>query len=59
MEGRLDEVIDSVVHGRSHGKAAGCRRMSQTIGAALRQAIRCLERHGVSEPQAAAEVLLS
>src|SRR5215471_6827164 len=33
--------------------------MSQTIGAALRQAIRCLERHGVSEPQAAAEVLLS
>ena len=33
--------------------------MSQTIGAALRQARRCLERHGVSEPQAAAEVLLS
>jgi len=33
--------------------------MSQTIGAALRQAIRCLERHGVSEPRAAAEVLLS
>jgi release factor glutamine methyltransferase len=32
--------------------------MSQTIGAALRQAIRCLERHGVSEPRAAAEVLL-
>jgi release factor glutamine methyltransferase len=33
--------------------------MNQTIGAALRQAIRCLERHGVSEPRAAAEVLLS
>jgi release factor glutamine methyltransferase len=33
--------------------------MSQTIGAALRHAIRCLERHGVSEPRAAAEVLLS
>ncbi len=33
--------------------------MSQTIGAALRQAIRCLERHSVSEPQAAAEVLLA
>ena len=33
--------------------------MTQTIGAALRQAIRCLERHGVSEPQAAAAVLLS
>jgi release factor glutamine methyltransferase len=33
--------------------------MSQTIGAALRQAIRCLERRGVSEPRAAAEVLLS
>jgi len=33
--------------------------MTQTIGAALRQALRCLERHGVSEPQAAAEVLLS
>jgi len=33
--------------------------MTQTIGAALRQAIRCLERHGVSEPRAAAEVLLS
>ena len=33
--------------------------MSQTIGAALRQAIRCLERHGVSEPRPAAEVLLS
>jgi len=32
--------------------------MSQTIGAALRQAIRCLERHGVSEPRAAAEMLL-
>src|SRR5215468_9535221 len=33
--------------------------MNQTIGAALRQAIRCLERRGVSEPRAAAEVLLS
>ena len=33
--------------------------MSQTIGAALRRAIRCLERHGVSEPRAAAEVLLA
>src|SRR5262245_25263530 len=33
--------------------------MNQTIGAALRQAIYCLERHGVSEPRAAAEVLLS
>jgi len=33
--------------------------MSQTIGVALRQAIRCLERHGVPEPQAAAEVLLA
>ena len=33
--------------------------MSRTIGAALRQAIRCLEQHGVSEPQAAAEVLLA
>jgi release factor glutamine methyltransferase len=33
--------------------------MNQTIGAALRQAICCLERHGVSEPRAAAEVLLS
>ena len=33
--------------------------MSQSIGAALRHAIRCLERHGVSEPRAAAEVLLS
>jgi release factor glutamine methyltransferase len=33
--------------------------MSQTIGAALRQAIHCLEQHGVSEPQAAAEVLLA
>jgi release factor glutamine methyltransferase len=33
--------------------------MNQTIGAVLRQAIRCLERHGVSEPRAAAEVLLS
>jgi release factor glutamine methyltransferase len=33
--------------------------MNQTIGAALRQAIHCLERHGVSEPRAAAEVLLS
>jgi release factor glutamine methyltransferase len=33
--------------------------MNQSIGAALRQAIRCLERHGVSEPRAAAEVLLS
>ena len=33
--------------------------MSQTIGAALRQAIRCLERQGVSEPRAAAEVLLA
>ena len=33
--------------------------MTQTIGAALRHAIRCLERHGVSEPRAAAEVLLS
>jgi release factor glutamine methyltransferase len=33
--------------------------MSQTIGAALRHAIGCLERHGVSEPRAAAEVLLS
>jgi release factor glutamine methyltransferase len=33
--------------------------MNQTIGAALRQAIRCLERHGVAEPRAAAEVLLS
>jgi len=32
--------------------------MSQTIGAALRHTIRCLERHGVSEPRAAAEVLL-
>ena len=33
--------------------------MSQTIGAALRHAIRCLKQHGVSEPRAAAEVLLS
>lgn len=33
--------------------------MKQTCGAALRQAIGCLERHGVSEPRAAAEVLLS
>ena len=33
--------------------------MSQTLGAALRQAIGCLERHGVSESRAAAEVLLS
>jgi len=33
--------------------------MSQTIGAALRHAMGCLERHGVSEPRAAAEVLLS
>ena len=33
--------------------------MSQTIGAALRQALHCLEQHGVSEPQAAAEVLLA
>jgi len=33
--------------------------MNQTIGAALRHAIRCLERHGVSEPRSAAEVLLS
>jgi release factor glutamine methyltransferase len=33
--------------------------MSQTIGVALRQAIHCLEQHGVSEPQAAAEVLLA
>jgi len=33
--------------------------MNQTRGAALRQAIGCLERHGVSEPRAAAEVLLS
>src|SRR5207249_2086378 len=49
----------SLVPGRSHRKAPGCRRMSRTIGAALRQAIRCLERHGVSEPQAAAEVLLA
>jgi release factor glutamine methyltransferase len=33
--------------------------MNQTRGAALRQAISCLVRHGVSEPRAAAEVLLS
>jgi len=33
--------------------------MSQTVGAALRQAIRCLEHGQVSEPQAAAEVLLA
>jgi len=33
--------------------------MSQTIGAALRQALHCLEQHGVSESQAAAEVLLA
>ena len=33
--------------------------MSQTIGAALRHAIRCLEHSRVSEPQAAAEVLLA
>ena len=33
--------------------------MSQTIGVALRHAICCLKQHGVSEPQAAAEVLLS
>ena len=33
--------------------------MNQSRGAALRQAIGCLERHGVSEPRAAAEVLLS
>jgi len=33
--------------------------MSQTIGAALRHAIRCLEQGWVSEPQAAAEVLLA
>src|SRR5262244_3885799 len=33
--------------------------MSQTIGAALRHAVRCLEHGRVSEPQAAAEVLLA
>ena len=33
--------------------------MSRTIGAALRQAKHCLKQHGVSEPQAAAEVLLA
>jgi len=33
--------------------------MSQTLGGALRQAIHCLERHGVSEPRAVAEVLLA
>lgn len=33
--------------------------MRQTIGAALRHAIRCLEQGQVSEPQAAAEVLLA
>jgi len=33
--------------------------MSQAIGTALRQAIRCLEQGRVSEPQAAAEVLLA
>jgi release factor glutamine methyltransferase len=33
--------------------------MNQSRGAALRQAIGCLERHGVSEPRAVAEVLLS
>ena len=33
--------------------------MSQTIGAALRHAIRCLEQGRVSEPQAVAEVLLA
>ena len=33
--------------------------MSRTIGAALRQAKHCLEQHGVSESQAAAEVLLA
>ena len=33
--------------------------MSQTIGAVLRQAIRCLEQLRVSEPQATAEVLLA
>jgi len=33
--------------------------MSQTVGEVLRQAIGCLERHGVSEPQASAEVLLA
>ena len=33
--------------------------MSQTIGAVLRQAIGCLERRCVSEPQASAEVLLA
>ena len=33
--------------------------MSQTVRTVLQQAIRCLERGGVSEPQAAAEVLLA
>lgn len=33
--------------------------MTQTIGAVLRQAIRCLERRRISEPQATAEVLLA
>ena len=33
--------------------------MSQTIGVALRHAVRCLEHGRVSEPQAAAEVLLA
>ncbi len=33
--------------------------MNTTVGTALRQAIDCLERHGVSEPRAAAEVLLA
>ena len=32
--------------------------MTQTIGVAFRHALRCLERHGVPEPRAAAEVLL-
>jgi release factor glutamine methyltransferase len=33
--------------------------MSVTIGAALRQAVRCLQQAGVSEPRASAEVLLA
>ncbi|MBM3226886.1 MAG: peptide chain release factor N(5)-glutamine methyltransferase, partial [Candidatus Tectomicrobia bacterium] len=33
--------------------------MTQSIGQALRQAVRCLERHAIPEAQAAAEILLA
>jgi peptide chain release factor 1 len=56
MEGRLDEVLKRCPWPIAR-PSSGCGRMSQTIGAALRHAVRCLERHGVSEPRAAAEVL--